>query len=77
MAEGNSIGKIAPEQLVVHELVIRWMPQTGQIQFGCSVNDQIVQLGMLEMAKMALVEQKVQAMLGHGPSVIVPGRFAS
>jgi len=60
----------------IHEVVIRWIPETGQIHFAASMPDPVVQLGLLEMAKMALIEQKVQALMGKTTSLIVPGRFS-
>jgi hypothetical protein len=70
-------GAPVPKVAHVHEVVIRWVPETGNIQFGSSVADPVIQLGLLEMAKMALIEQKIQTLMGKGPSLIVPGRFAS
>lgn len=79
MAEhGNGISSPdLVQQMVVHKLVIQWVPSTGQVQFACSLNDEVAQLGLLEMAKMALIEKKVRAITGVEENLIVPGRFAS
>ena len=82
MSEGNggggqlrSVEQMAAVQ--INEVVIRWIPTTGQIQIGSNIADPVLQLGMLEMAKVAMIEQRAAAASGKGPNVIVPGRFAS
>jgi hypothetical protein len=63
-------------EVPMHELVIRWIPSNGQLQFGCSTQDPVLQLGMIEMAKVAMIEQRAAAAAGKGPSLIVPARFS-
>jgi hypothetical protein len=76
MTEGNGAPKIQmPPQPVVLEIVIRSIG--GQIQIGASPMDDVTKLGLLEMAKVALIEQRAQVAAGKGPPLIVPGRFAS
>jgi hypothetical protein len=62
---------------VIFEIQIAWMPATGQVQFRSNQPDPVVQLGMLEMAKVALIEQKISAAQGKGPQLVVPARFSS
>lgn len=65
----------APKAAQIFEFVIRWNPATGELSTGSNAPDPVAQLGMLEMAKVALIEQRAAAASGKGPSVIVPGRF--
>lgn len=60
------------QQVVVFEVVIRYLPQTGQIQVGSSQIDDVTKMGMLEMAKVALINQANQP---QSP-LVVSGRFA-
>jgi hypothetical protein len=81
MSENGKVSGLAEaaQQIVVHELVVRWVPATGQVQFASSIPDEVAQLGLLEMAKMALVEKKIRAITGTEPSRIIPaaGRLVS
>jgi hypothetical protein len=67
------------EQKVAHvlELTIRFVPETGEIRMAASAADPVTLLGMLEFAKVAMIEQRAAQASGKGPSLIVPGRFAS
>jgi len=62
---------------VIFEMQIAWAPQTGQLQFRTNQPDPVIQLGMLEMVKAAMLEQKIMASQGKGPALVVPGRFSS
>lgn len=77
MEPGNGLAKIDPVNVQINELVVRWIPSTGAVQVGSNLSDPVLQLGMLEMAKVALIEQRVLNATGKGSPVIVPGRFAS
>jgi hypothetical protein len=61
----------------IHQIVIRLVPSQGQVQVGTSPMDNILKLGLLEMAKAATITEMVMAATGQKPSVIVPARFAS
>jgi hypothetical protein len=71
---GNGIPQLGQKEVVAFELAIRWVPATGQLQVVGSQVDEVTKLGMLEMAKVALINQNAQR--AQSP-VIVPGRFAS
>ena len=62
------------QQVAALELAIRWIPQTGQLQVIGSEVDVVTKLGMLEMAKVAILKQGEQR--PQSP-LIVPARFAS
>lgn len=64
---------VVEKQVVAFELAIRWVPQTGQLQVVGSEVDDVTKLGMLELAKVALIAQKNRQV--QSP-VIVPGRFS-
>lgn len=61
----------------IHQIVIRMIPSNGQVQVGTSPMDNVMKLGLIEMAKAATITEMVMAATGQQPSVIVPGRFAS
>lgn len=61
----------------VYEVVIRWVPSSGQVQFASNTNDPVLQLGLLEFAKVCMIEQRVAAASGKGPALVVPARFQS
>lgn len=70
-------GAQAAQQVQVFEVIIRWVPATGQIQVASSQMDDTIKFGMLEMAKVAINQQREAAASGKGPSLIVPGRFSA
>ena len=65
---------IKQQEVIALELAIRWMPQTGQLQVVGSQVDDVTKLGMLEMAKVAILNQSQQR---KDTPLIVPARFAS
>jgi hypothetical protein len=75
MSEGNGATAVKQVPVEAYEVHIRWVPSTGQIQFASTQMDDVLKLGMIEMAKIALAEQRAAAAAGKGPSLIVPGRF--
>jgi len=72
MAEGNGVAT-APK-VPDFEVHIRWSPSTGQVQVAATEMDAVLQLGMLEMAKMAMQESRTRQ---ASSPLVVPGRFAS
>jgi hypothetical protein len=58
--EGNPTRKDAAPTLV-HTMVIQYVPATMQFAVQWPQADAIVQLGMLEFAKMSLAEQRLGA----------------
>lgn len=60
----------------IFELVVRYVPTTGAVQFGSNTNDTVLQLGLLEFAKVCIIEQKLSA-AAKGSALVVPGRFQS
>ena len=73
MADGTT-GPVIQQQAVAIELAIRWIPQTGQLQVVGSQVDDVTKLGMLEMAKVAILAQSQSRQTAP---LIVPARFAS
>ena len=47
----NTEPVVKPVAAPVHQIVIRWIPQTGEIQLASSIPDTVGLLGALEMAK--------------------------
>lgn len=74
MEDTSGNGASTIQQVVAIELAIRWIPQTGQLQVVGSEVDVVTKLGMLEMAKIAIVKQGEQR---ASSPLIVPGRFVS
>jgi len=75
MADGGNGAPVIQQPVApVFELAIRWSPTTGQIQVVGSQMDDVTRYGMLEMAKVAILNQSRQQ--AQSP-LIVPGRFAS
>jgi len=66
---------IEAQPVQMHEIVIRMAG--GQIQVGTTPMDDLLKFGMIEMAKLALIEQRIMAASGKGPPLIVPARFSS
>lgn len=65
---------VVEQRVVAFEIAIRWIPQTGQLQVVGSEVDDVTRLGMLELAKAAILAQKQRQT--QSP-LIVPGRFSS
>ena len=72
---GFEEAQLEAKKVQMFEVIVRWVPETGQLQVGSSQVDPVIQYGMLEMAKQALTEQRQAVASGKGPSLIVPGRF--
>lgn len=75
MADGGNGVPKAPDQPQAIEIILRWLPQSGQFQVGMPAVDDVIKLGMLAMATQMVQEQRQQMASGKGPSLIVPGRF--
>lgn len=73
----NTDPVVKQQAVAAHQIVIRWIPATGEIQFATSIPDMVSILGALEMAKVSILEKRIQALTGQQAPVIVPGRFAS
>ena len=54
------------------DLIIRWMPQTGQIQIAWPNIDDTIKMGMLEMAKASLIEMRTKNAINGGAGMILP-----
>ena len=54
-------GKVDFQQAHSFDLVIRWVPEVGQIQVSWPELDDVAKLGMLEMAKQVLAEHRSQS----------------
>lgn len=52
-------GAMQPQSQSI-QIAIIWTPSTGQIQLAWPAVDDVIKLGMLEMAKMALMEARHQ-----------------
>lgn len=74
MSDNPNGAPVVEQKVVVLELAIRWLPQTGQLQVVGSQVDDVTRLGMLELAKAAILKQSDRQ--AQTP-LIVPGRFAS
>ncbi len=72
MSEPNGVGVPAIQ------IVISFLPTTGQIQVQWPQIDDIGKLGLIEMAKVALLEERRQRANSEPSRLIVPvGRLAS
>ncbi len=74
MKPDDMAAKIA--QSPVFEIRIRFSPATGQVQCQWAGNDQILNLGLLELAKAQLVAMLVQASQNKGV-VVAPASALS
>ncbi len=49
-----------PSSGPVIDIVIRWMPSTGSIQIAWPQVDDVIKLGLIEMAKTSLTEMRLK-----------------
>ncbi len=56
-------------------ITIEWQPANGQINFGWPQVDDVIKLGMLEMAKSVLTEVRTKANAASASPLIVPARL--
>jgi hypothetical protein len=75
MSAPNGAPVIGQKQVAVHQVIVRWVKETGDIQVASTPMDLVEQLGLLEMAKVAIQAQRTQPK-GDSP-LIVPARFQS
>lgn len=69
------IDEVRPQPQV--DIVIRWLPATGQLQIAWPAVDDTIKLGLLEMAKATLVEARIKMALGRPDAgLIVPATLA-
>lgn len=64
--------KLEVQHVPAIRLTITWSPQTGQIEIGWPNVDDIVKLGMLEMAKTVLVEMRAKAGMAQPSPLVLP-----
>jgi hypothetical protein len=57
---------------VVLELTIQWSPQTGQLGIKWPQVDDVLKMGMLEMAKSVMIEARAQAGMSKPSSLVIP-----
>ena len=60
MIPGN--GKVEMHEAQAFNLVIRWIPELAQVQVSWPQLDDVAKLGMLEMAKQVLSENRAESM---------------
>lgn len=66
----NGETKVAP----AIQLAINWYPSSGRLEVMFPQTDDVVKLGMLEMAKQVLADMRAKAQT-TGPSLIIPARM--
>jgi hypothetical protein len=73
MSEGNGHAQQVPEAgTPLVRIVIDWMPTQGRIEIGWPQVDDVIKLGLLEMAKQVLGEQRARQGMAAGNNIVVP-----
>jgi len=68
----NATGPIPILNQPIYQLVIRYDPNTKQVTVNGPVNDTILALAMLEMAKLIVIEQHFRANVVLGARALPP-----
>lgn len=61
------------QQNPVVEVIIQYVPNTGQLALRCSNVDDVMKLGMLETAKSLIIEERVKKAGGQGVLAVPTG----
>jgi hypothetical protein len=64
--------KVPPTAPPLIRIVIDWMPTQGRIEIGWPQVDDVIKLGLLEMAKQVLAEQRAKQGMAAGNQIVVP-----
>jgi hypothetical protein len=67
--------KLEVAQSPTIRLAIEWTPGAGRIEFQWPQVDDVLKLGMLEMAKVVLAEQRQKSGMANGTPLIMPARI--
>lgn len=68
MSDGNGNATAPP----LIRIVIDWMPTQGRIEIGWPQVDDVIKLGLLEMAKQVLGEQRSKQGMSADKQIVVP-----